>query len=168
MDGVRTNTTPRERISGIDYDLMIGTAIFFDILNLIELIPVIGWIFGLIIDLLGYSLFGLWFASKSISIWEAKKARTFIISAVVSAIPEVGAFIPDYTFMVWRVTKIVREEDAEYNNSMISSGNVSSRYSRNRNQATPKKQNVARGSAIPKGKSVQKINTTKTRSLPIK
>lgn len=87
--------------------LMLAVAIFFDILSLSILIPVVGWIAGWIVWVFAFGTLWLWFMMNGVNIFgfrNPKKLIGSLLATIVEAVPEIGAF-PSWTFLVLYLTR---------------------------------------------------------------
>lgn len=118
-----------ERITKASAFLMIGTALFFDVLqfmlgifDILGVIPVIGiifisigWIFSFICSVYAWLTFFVWFKIKNVSTWESlgKYLPRLIILILVNLLEltPVGVFIPGLTISVAIIVFIVRTDD---------------------------------------------------------
>jgi hypothetical protein len=91
--------------------LMCGIALTVDILALLALIPLVGWILGPLIYILGLGIFGLWFKLVGANFFSARATVSKGISAVLEVIPEISAVIPGTTINVVVAIVIVRMEE---------------------------------------------------------
>lgn len=85
--------------------LMRITAIFFDILSLVGLIPVIGWILDWIIWLFANLTFYTWFKAQGMSFTSPKKLFSFVGGSFVEFLPEISA-LPMWTITIFFLTGI--------------------------------------------------------------
>ncbi len=68
--------------------LMVGVAVFLDLLNIIaELIPVVGFVIGAIIDILILGLFYVWFHHYDVKFAAGKNAGGTLIAMVLNLFP---------------------------------------------------------------------------------
>src|SRR3989344_1032978 len=91
--------------------LMFGVALLLDILALLALIPLVGWILGPLIYVLGLGVFGLWFKMVGANFFTARATVSKAITAVLEVIPEISAFIPGATVNVVVAIAMVRMEE---------------------------------------------------------
>lgn len=67
---------------------MIGVAVVFDLLNIaFELIPVIGFVLGLIIDLLLTGIFFVWFDHYNVKLFGPKNFKGTMLAMAANAFP---------------------------------------------------------------------------------
>lgn len=86
---------------------MLGVAIFFDVLSLVILIPVIGWVAGWIVWIFAFGTLWTWFMMNGVNIFgfrNPKKLFASILAAFIEVVPEIGAF-PSWTFLVLWLTR---------------------------------------------------------------
>ena len=79
-------------------------------------IAMLGVILGFAVALMGWGFFITFLLMTSpIAYVEASRKRflTLAASAIVSLVPFVGAFIPTFTFYIWRITGSMRAHDKE-------------------------------------------------------
>lgn len=99
------------RISKIDYYLMLGTAIFFDLIQAgLDLIPFIGWIASSIIALIAFLTFWLWLKIKGIGLFD-KGLRMISLWVITPILEATFSFIPGLTVMIILTYYIVRVDD---------------------------------------------------------
>ncbi|HEY4483530.1 MAG TPA: hypothetical protein VI953_05150 [Candidatus Paceibacterota bacterium] len=91
--------------------LMCAIALTVDVLALLALIPLVGWILGPLIYILGLGIFGLWFKTVGANFFSARATVSKGISAVLEIIPEISAIIPGTTINVVVAIVIVRMEE---------------------------------------------------------
>lgn len=100
------------RISAGGGALMVGVALFFDVLNgIVNLIPVAGQILSVCITLLAYFLLWIWFASKGVSLASPKR----VVQYWGSMLPELVPFfniLPLITLGVFLTVAETKTEDA--------------------------------------------------------
>ncbi len=89
--------------------LMIGTALFFDlIIFLINLIPVIGQIISIVIGGMAYIVFFLWFMMKGVKLMTGKRIAAMGSGLVISLIPLVNmlpAITGSVAITIWTTKK---------------------------------------------------------------
>lgn len=86
---------------------MLATAIFFDVLSLVTLIPVVGWIIAWIVWFFAFSTFWLWFMMNGINIFGFRNPKRLIASVLASfveVVPEIG-FLPSWTILILWLTR---------------------------------------------------------------
>jgi hypothetical protein len=83
--------------------LMIGTALFFDLLSIV---PVVNWIAAIF----AWMTFGLWFLMRGVGFINPKKLATWGVAALIGLIPALSA-IPELTLAVAVTIMLVRAED---------------------------------------------------------
>ena len=96
-----------KQIKGTTKWLMFSVAIFFDIISLLSLVPVVGWIFGFLWGLFAFMTFCLWFYLNGVNIISFGNPRK-LASSVLSGLIEVSpfGFIPTWTILVLYLTRI--------------------------------------------------------------
>ncbi len=92
--------------------LMLITALTFDVLALLGLIPFVGWILGPAIYVLSLFIFWLWFKLASSNFFSGRATASKIGTAILEAIPEVSAVIPGIFINVLVAIAFVRFEEA--------------------------------------------------------
>ncbi len=121
----------RNRVQTKDFILMIGTALFYDSLQiLISLIPYVGWILSPVFSIFAGLTFFLWNAIKG---WGSSKTRKqFIIKWFLPAIELIPILnvLPVWTLRVLLQLIFLKGEDAVYNASKGNAdvGKISSFY----------------------------------------
>jgi len=105
----------KERISKTTEWLMIGTALFYDV---VSLIPFGNWITFVLTPL----TFGTWFLVHDagwVGFFNYKKAGTDVTVYIIEAIPAVS-LLPGITVRVFRAVKMIQLEDREHNEKQSS------------------------------------------------
>ena len=93
--------------------LMFGTAIFFDVISLISLIPIIGWVLGWVVWAFAFMTFWLWFKINGLSFSKPKNLLSFFGGSVIELIPILN-ILPGWTVMILymtRVEKIIKKAE---------------------------------------------------------
>lgn len=86
--------------------LMVGTAIFFDILQIIlDLIPFVGWIISPIVGFMGSFTFFLWFKTKGVQFNKLKNAAALGGSFVFELVPILNALPAQTGVVLWIIGK---------------------------------------------------------------
>lgn len=86
--------------------LMGGTAIFFDILQIIlDLIPFVGWIISPLVGLIGSFTFFLWFKMKGVQFNKLKNAAALGGSFVFELVPILNALPTQTGAVLWIISK---------------------------------------------------------------
>ena len=99
------------RINKISYGLMLGTAIFFDLIQFgLTFIPFIGWIISFYISFMAFLTFWLWFNLKNVGIFD-KGLKKIILWLVGPLLDASFSFVPGLTIMIILTYKIVRLDD---------------------------------------------------------
>jgi hypothetical protein len=91
--------------------LMLGVAIFFDIISLINLIPIIGWVIGWFVWIFAFMTFFLWFKMNGMSFSRPKNLFSFIGGSAIELIPILN-ILPAWTATILYLTraqKIINE-----------------------------------------------------------
>lgn len=102
----------KPQISESNKWLMLGTAIFFDVISLVSLIPAIGWILGFLVWLFAFMTFWLWFMMNGqniISFSNPKKLISTVLGSIIEATP--FGFIPAWTFLILYLTRVEKMVD---------------------------------------------------------
>ena len=99
------------RISKIDYYLMLGTAIFFDLIQVgLDLIPFIGWMVSSVIALIAFLTFWLWLKIKGVGLFD-KGLRMMVLWVITPILEATLSFVPGLTIMIILTYYIVRADD---------------------------------------------------------
>jgi hypothetical protein len=102
----------KQRIGSFTKFLMLSVALFFDILEFILEILLIGIIFNRIITILEYLIMWLWFKLKGVSfVGNPKISGRMGGTFILEMIPFLGS-LPGFTFGVWSTIKQVGKEDS--------------------------------------------------------
>lgn len=99
--------TPRKRISNFQAVALISLSVVFDLLSLI---PIVDWI----VLILYWIIFPIWFKLLGISLLQARKMGSLMVTSVIEAIPFVS-MLPGFTVSTILIIKNVRKEDKRYN-----------------------------------------------------
>lgn len=100
----------RERITKTVEYLMLGTALFFDLLSIIPIVNIVSWI-------LDKLTFGMWFLIRGagfVGFFNSKKPASETLMYIAGFIP-VLSILPEVTVRVFRSIKMIQSEDKEYN-----------------------------------------------------
>jgi hypothetical protein len=79
---------PVKGLDNVTVCLMIGTAVFFDALQLLLDFIFMGWL----VTIFAWLTFIVWFIIKGISLWTIKRVSILGIGTIVDLIPFLGAF----------------------------------------------------------------------------
>ncbi|OHA94045.1 MAG: hypothetical protein A3H52_00035 [Candidatus Zambryskibacteria bacterium RIFCSPLOWO2_02_FULL_39_26] len=96
-----------KQIKGTTKWLMFSVAVFFDIISLLSLVPVVGWIFEFLVWLFAFMTFWLWFLLNGINIMSfrnPKKLAGTAIGSIIEASPL--GFVPAWTILILYLTRI--------------------------------------------------------------
>lgn len=85
--------------------LMLGTAIFFDFISLINLLPIIGWVLGWIVWLCAFMTFWLWFMMCGVKFSKPKNLFSFGGGSIIEFIPGLNV-LPAWTATVFYITRV--------------------------------------------------------------
>jgi hypothetical protein len=86
--------------------LMAGTAIFFDLLQIIlDLIPFVGWIISPLVGFIGSFTFFLWFKTKGVQFNKLKNAAALGGSFVFELVPILNALPAQTGAVLWIIGK---------------------------------------------------------------
>lgn len=97
----------KKEISSTTKWLMLGVAIFFDVVSLLSLIPVAGWILGFFVWLFAFMTFWTWFMMYDINIIGFKNPKKLVGTAIGSIIEMTPlGFIPAWTFLMLYLTRV--------------------------------------------------------------
>ena len=97
---------PKERIPKETYYLMLGTALFFDLISLVPGLNIVVIVFASL-------TFALWFAIRGVSFTKNKKiSRAGLVGIGIDVIPG-ASVLPAITYAVWRIVSVTRKEDKE-------------------------------------------------------
>ena len=95
----------KPKISEATKWLMLGTAIFFDLISLVSLIPFIGWIAGWCVWVFAFGTFWLWFKINGLDFFKPKNVGGFIVGSIIELIPYIN-ILPGWTVTVLYLTRI--------------------------------------------------------------
>ncbi|MFH0846352.1 MAG: hypothetical protein V1851_03085 [Patescibacteria group bacterium] len=99
------------RISKTSFYLMLGTAIFFDLIQAgLDIIPVLGWILSSFVALIAFLTFWLWLKIKKVGIFD-RGLRMIMLWIITPFIEATFSFIPGLTFMIISTYFIVKADD---------------------------------------------------------
>jgi len=100
-----------KRITNITAGLIIGTALFIDIIiAILAWIPYVGWIINIAVGWFAFMSFWLWFKLKEISLASLKKKIAMAGLNIVGLLPFLGV-IPGWTLSVILIIIWSRVED---------------------------------------------------------
>ena len=85
--------------------LMLGTAIFFDVVSLVSLIPFVGWVLGWLVWLFATMTFWLWFKMAGMNFSKPKNVLGLAGGSVMEMIPYLNA-LPIWTATILYLTRI--------------------------------------------------------------
>lgn len=100
------------KISNGSAAIIVTVAFIFDLLALLALIPLVGWIIGPCIYILGLFVFWLWFKLKGVNYFSSRATASKVVTAVLEAIPELSAIIPGVTINAIAAIIFCRIEEA--------------------------------------------------------
>ncbi len=104
------------RVSGIQELLLKLTAVVLDGVGFLLMLTVIGEVGTEVIGLTGDALFFIWFwmlGAKFLTGQAGRKIVTLAGNALVEAVPFANGVYPGFSIAVWRLVKIMKEEDEE-------------------------------------------------------
>lgn len=94
---------PKSKIDNTTASLMIGTALFFDVLSVIPIVNFFSSFFA-------FMTFSVWFMIKGVGLINPKKLATPVISVIIELIPAVSA-IPSITLTILVTISIIKKEE---------------------------------------------------------